>query len=419
MSKLAFFRQSGWMVVATTASGVLMYAVHKVATIEGLGMSAAEYGVFTTLLQVLNLMSVPAIGLQLTFVQQTASMTSEAHRRELAGAYRALLRGTFLLWLAGLALTFVFQRKLLATYQVGNPVALWVTLLLGLTSLWSPIVLGTLQGKQHFSWLGLASILNGFIRLSAIAVIVLALGWREAAGGMAAAFIGMAAAVAIGAWHTREVWRETPEPFRWAPWLRRTLPLMLGFGATTTMLTVDMLVVQEFFPREETGYYGAAGMIGRALFFFLAPVTAVMFPKIVQSAARAEQSNVLFQAVGVTALLGVGAGLFCTFFAELPLRIVYNPSFLKIAPLVPVFVWCMLPLALASVLVNNLLAREKFAVVPWLAAVAAGYYFALRHAAEIQPQKFEPVVFTLGIFSTLLLLVCLLFTWLAGRQRGT
>ena len=151
-----------------------------------------------------------------------------------------------------------------------------------------------------------------------------------------------------------------------------------------------------------------------------------MFPKIVDSAARSEKSNVLFLALGATALMGAGAALFCTFFPEVPLRLVYNSSFLKIAPLVPVFAWCMLPLTLSSVLINNLLARAKFAVVPWLALLAVGYYFALSRAAQlalhdpanIGPDDFVPVVKTLGLFASLMMGICLFFTW-RGRARAT
>ena len=50
--RFAFFRQSGWMMVATTTSGLLMFAVHIFAP----WMPAAEYGLFGTLLQVMNLM---------------------------------------------------------------------------------------------------------------------------------------------------------------------------------------------------------------------------------------------------------------------------------------------------------------------------------------------------------------------------
>jgi O-antigen/teichoic acid export membrane protein len=407
MSKFAFFRQSGWMVIASTVSGGLMYAAH----IPAQQMPPAEYGVFVTLLQVLNLMAIPAVGLQLTFVQQSVAAVDAARRAELTGTMRALLRGTFLLWLVLVAGALIFQRSILADYKVANPAALWITLVLGLASLWSPIILGTLQGRQNFLWLGWAAMLNGLTRLTTIAIIVLILG-GYAAGAMTGALLGMLAAMMIAVWHTRDLWRGPAAAFAWLPWLRRITPLTLGFGAVTFMISQDMIVVQRFFPKEETGYYGAAGMIGRAIFFFTAPMTAVLFPKVVQSALRAEKSSVLAQAFGATALLGGVAALGCTLFPELPLQIIYQPSFLKVAPLVPLFAWCMLPLTLSSVLVNNLLARERFAVVPWLIAVAAGYSLALRYRHD----TFETVIQTLGMFGSLLLVICLFFTWWESRR---
>ena len=416
--KLAFFRQSGWMVLAATISGVLMYAVHKLAST----MPKAEYGVFTTLLQVLNQMAIPAAGLQLTFVQQAVAATSDEEHRRLTGAMRSLLGGTFVLWLVLAAAALFSSGFLMNKYQIVNPAALWVTLLLGLASFWSPIVLGVLQGRQNFLWLGWANMLNGLTRLGAVAVIVVGLGGC-AAGGMTGALLGMLVAMGIAVWQTWNLWHGPAEPFDWWPWLKRMFPMTAGFGAVTFMLTQDMLTVQEFFPAEETGYYGAAGMIGRALYFFTAPVAAVLFPKLVHSAVRAEKSSVLAQALGATALLGGAAALFCTFLPELPLRIIYDPSYLKIAPLVPLFAWCILPLILAGVLVNNLLARERYAAVPFLVAVAVGYVFALNHVgAKHGPsgvEGFAMVIKTLGLFSSLLLVVCLFFTWWDGRSGKT
>lgn len=419
MSKSSFFRQSGWMMLASTAAGLCMFAVHKAAG----AMPKSEYGVFITLLQVLNQMTIPAVGLQLSFAQMTVDSVAANRPEKLRGALRAVMLGTFAVWLLMAVPTLVFQHWITIEYKINNPAAIWVTLLLGLASLWSPIILGTVQGRQNFLWLGWAFMLNGLTRLVAVTVIVVVLGWA-AAGAMFGAVLGMVISMVIGVWQTREYWQGPAEPFEWVPWLKRLLPLTFGFGGVLYMMSLDMIVVQRYFPAQETGYYGAAGMIGRAIYFFTAPLTSVMFPKIVDSAARSEKSNVLFLALGATALMGAGAALFCTFFPEVPLRLVYNESFLKIAPLVPVFAWSMLPLTLSSVLINNLLARSKFAVVPWLALLAVGYYFALSHAAQgvtqgsasIGPQDFVPVVRTLGTFASLMMAICLFFTW-QGRAK--
>jgi len=113
-------------------------------------------------------------------------------------------------------------------------------------------------------------------------------------------------------------------------------------------------------------------------------------------------------ALGVTLLAGGAAALGCTLFPSLPLRIVYEKSFLDVStPLVPWFAWCMLPLTLSNVLINSLMARARFNAVPWLVAVAVGYGVTLyfRH------DTFQSVIQTLGIFSVLLLAVCSWFTW--------
>ena len=77
-----------------------------------------------------------------------------------------------------------------------------------------------------------------------------------------------------------------------------------------------------------------------------------------------------------------------------------------VAQLIPWFVWCMLPLGLANVLVNNLLAREQYRAIPWLMIVGAGYATAL----TFRNGTLITVIQTLGVFSMILLSVAAAFT---------
>lgn len=402
--RMAFFRQSGWMMIAATAGGAFMYCVHPIAS---RGMPKDEYGVFTALLQVISLMGIPAGGLQMIFAQQVAAAITEEQRRLVISTFKRVLQGIFCIWVLIAVVVAIFWKQAAAGLQLSNPAALAASVGVGLSALMMPTVLGMMQGRQNFLWLGWANILNGVGRFLAVCVVVLLLhGW--AAGTMCAVFLGMTGAVVIGIWQVRDVWRTAIVKVAWGEWLGRAVPLTLGFGVATFMLSADMIFVQHFFPREQTGFYAAAGMIGRALVFFTQPLTLVMFPKIAHSAARAEKTDALALALGITALAGAAVAVGCTLFPSLPLRIVYDKSFLEVAtPLVPWFAWCMLPLTLANVLINALLARGKFAVVPWLVAVAIGYGVALANFHE----SFKMVIQTLGVCSTLLFLVCAWFTW--------
>jgi O-antigen/teichoic acid export membrane protein len=416
---ITFFRQSGWMMIASTVSGLFMYGVHPIAS---RGMPKTEYGVFTTLLQIVTMMTIPAGGLQQTIAQQQAAAITDEKQRVVASEFRGVLKALFFIWLAMAAMAAAFWKPALAGLKIQNPMALAATVLIGLTAMWMPLVSGVLQGRQNFLWLGWVTILNGIGRVAFICLVVLVFhGW--AAGAMSAVFFGMVILITISLWLVRDVWKIESTPVPWKDWLSRVVPLTLGLGAANFMLSADMIFTQKFFPGDKTAYYAAAGMIGRALIFFTQPLSTVMFPKLARAKATGEKSHALALALGTTVFFGGCAAVAFTILPWLPLRIVYDKSFLFAAPLVPWFAWCMLPLAVSQVMVNSLMARSKFSAVPWMMAVAVAYGVALSvvgqhfgNAADTL-SGFRAMIQTIGVFNLLLFGVCAVFTWGKFTQK--
>ncbi len=410
-----FLRQSGGLTAAIFLGGLASYAVHKFAK----EMPKADYGVFTTLLQLLNLVGIPVIGIQTTLAQQTAAAQTAGDRRQLAAALRTVLLGILVIWIATAAIVLVFQNQLLETLKISSPGTLWITMACALMALWLPVFSGVLQGRQDFLRLGGSIFSLSVVRLISIAVIV---GFSAyVTSVMVGVWLGYFAALALVWWAARDALRNAgDEPFLWRPWVKRLVPFKFGAGAGILLMCADMILVQHYFKAEQTGFYAAAGMIGRALVFLVGPIVMVMFPKVARATATGEKSNVLFQTLGLTALIAGGAAGFCTLFPELPLRLVYDPSFLPIAaPLVPWFAWAMTPLVLAGVLNSHLLARGRYAVVPWLMIVAISYLVVLsvvaKRSSTLEPLTgFIRVVQTLGLFNLLFLVVALFFSW---RER--
>jgi O-antigen/teichoic acid export membrane protein len=407
MSRATFFRQSGWMVIAAVVSGLAMYGVHPFAK----KIPESEYGILGLLLALLNCMAIPSLGLQMVFVQQTAGAISDAQKRRLAGTARSVLLGTFGIWVLMAGVVFVFQEQVVAKWQISNPAAVWLTVLVALAAMWSPIFGGILQGQQNFFWMGWASILNGGGRLASVAVIVLVF-HGYATGMVGGILIGTLMMLTVFIWQTRRIWLGPGESFEWQPWFARVIPLTFGFGAFSFMFSADPLFIQAFFDKDQTGFYIAAGTLSRALVAFTGPVVAVMFPKIVRSAASAEKTDVLGLTLLTTAALAGAGAVGLSVIAPWLLQIVYKDSFQAAVPLLPWFAWSMVPLALANVLLNDLLARSQFRVVPWLVAVAGAYAFALLRFHD----SFLTVIRTLGVFNLLFLGVTIRFTW-RGRSR--
>lgn len=412
-SGTTFVRQGSLLVVATVSGGVFMTLTQIVAN---RWMEPVEYVIWCALLRVFLLMSIPAAGLQIIFAQQTAAAVTDVRHRQLTTTLGATFRATFYIWLFMVAAGFFAQAKWVSALKITNPAALWVTVMIGLASLWSPILRGVLQGLQNFTGLGRVLILDGVGRFAAIAVILWLGG--QAAGGMTGALIGQGVSVLVGAWLIRRLLFDPGERMEWRPWLRRVVPLTLGIGTIQFMSNADVVYVQSLFSSDKTLLYMPAAIIGLALVTFTTPLAAVMFPKVVRSAALTQDTRAVRQALTATALLCGAAALACTVLPELPLRIIYfsRPIYWAAAPLVPWFAWCLVPLVLANVLLANLLARERFAVVPWASLLAVGYGVALamlkpRLLLMAEMDAFRTVIQTLGTFSLLVLALTTLFTW--------
>ncbi len=405
MSKNTFYRQSAWMMIATIAQGALMWAVHLLSKY----IPDSEYGTFGTLLSLSML--VPVLPLQMVFAQQTAAALATGRQAQLARMLRMAWVGTFVVWLLAVVVMHFFQGYLIDRWNLSNPLAIWVVLAGWLGCIWTPIFWGAMQGKQDFLWMGWSMIFNGIGRLGCAAVFVLVLG-GYATGMMAAVAIGYGLAICVGIWATRDLWMGRGEPFAVGAILKQIIPLLLGFGACQFLFTSDTMFVKAWFPGDPTAFYVAAGTLSRGVIWLVMPLVAVMFPKIVHSTARSEKTDVMAITLLGTAVLAMAGAVGLWVVGPLVVRLVFKPSYVEVATsLLPWYAGAMIPLSLANVLVNNLLARSQFKVVPWLIALAVAYPVALNyfHGSMIA------VLQTLAAFCTILLAISAWFTW---GQKG-
>ena len=407
--KAAFFRQSGWLMFAGVASGALMWGVHFLAK----KIPEAEYGTVGKMLAVIIIL--PVIPLQTVFARETAAALALGHTRALAGLIRKMLAVMLGFWLVASAVVLWFQAGILTHWKVTHPASLWLLLLSVLASLVMPVFCGALQGAQNFLWLGGTMVVNGVVRLvvSALAVTLVA---ATAVGVMAGILVGVMVTVGLAMWQSRPLWTGHAEPFHWRLLLRQMAPLLIGFTACQFLFSADTIFVGAFFPAEETGYYAAAGTLSRALIWLVMPLATVMFPKLVHSAAKSEKSNLMALTLLSTAGLAACGAVGLIVLGPWVVQFVYKANYVEVATsLIPWYAGAMIPLSLANVLVNNLLAKSDFRVVPWLAllAVAYGVTLAFWHPS------LKVVLQTLGAFNLLLFLACALFTWGLAPNKPT
>ena len=394
------------MMFAAIAGGAMTFGVHFLNK----KIPDAEYAIFGTLLMMTA--CIPTMPLQMVFAQQTAQALATNRERQLAGMIRLAWLWTFVLWAVGALLVFAFQGAIVQSWKLPNAVALWVTLFVVLASLWTPLFAGVLQGRQDFFWFGWAMMSGGIVRLVVAAAAVLFFAGKNATGLMIGTLAGVGLGVVIFTWRSRDLLWMRPEKFDVKNSLGQMLPLMLGFGACQFLFTTDTMFAKAYFSGDEMKPYVAAGTLSRALLWLVLPLASVMFPKIVHSSAKAEKTNLFNIVVLGTAVLAVCGAIGLWLVGPLVVKIVYKSGDVaKTVALLPWYAGAMIPLALANVIVNDLLARSRFKIVPFMVVLVVIYAFALPQMMNRFPGRLEVVLQTLGVFNLLLFAICAWFAW--------
>ncbi len=402
----AFFRQSGWMMIATITGGAMTFGVHFLNK----KIPDAEYSIFGTLLMVTA--CIPTMPLQMVFAQQTALALATNRERQLSGMIRLAWLWTFVLWAVAALAVLAFQGAIVQSWKLPNAVCLWITLPVVLASLWTPLFAGVLQGRQDFFWFGWAMMSGGIARLVVAAAAVFLFAGRNATGLMIGALAGVGLGVAIFTWRSRDLLLMRPEKFDVKNSLGQMLPLMLGFGTCQFLFTTDTMFAKAYFSGDEMKPYVAAGTLSRALLWLVLPLAAVMFPKIVHSSVKAEKTNLFNIVVFGTAVLAVCGAIGLWLVGPLVVKIVYKSGDVaKTVSLLPWYAGAMIPLALANVMVNDLLARSRFKIVPFMVVLVLVYAFALPQILNRFPGRLEVVLQTLGVFNLLLFAIAAWFIW--------
>jgi O-antigen/teichoic acid export membrane protein len=407
----AFFRQSGWLMIATIIAGIMSYAVHFLAK----DISESEYSIFVTMLMVTA--CIPVMPLQMVFAKLTADGLATNRLRQLAGMIRLGWLWTLILWAVASLIVLCFQNQIAERWHLNGLEVLWVTLAVVLMNLWMPMFSGVLQGRQDFFWLGWAAIVSGFGRLAVAALIVLAF-HGGATGMIAGAFAGIGAWAGIAIWRSRDLWRVKPELFDGRSLFKQVAPLMVGFAACQFLFTTDTMFAKAYFSGDEMAAYGAAGTLSRGLLWLVLPLAAVMFPKIVHASAKSEKSNLLGIVLLGTAVLTIcGAAGLCIV-GPIVVKLVYTPAYVATTTkLLPWYAFSMVPLALANVLVNDLMARARFKVVPLMVLLALAYGFTLPFMLN-RFHHMEVALQTLGAFNLLLLAICAWFSFGSPKLKA-
>jgi O-antigen/teichoic acid export membrane protein len=370
-------RQNAILFTGGLVAGIGGFVFHAIA---GRILGPAIYGQVAFLIALYAVGTAPALILVVVLARYTATLAARGD----AGVRSLLARTTRLVaipCLLAVLVTSLIARPVAAFEHLGSTIPI---LILGfsIALIWQvAIPRGILQGLQRFTSLSLNLSLELIMRT--VLVFVLLKAGYAVSGAMAAVFIGLCFAFALGLFTLRDHFRDKAARVR--------LRVMAGFSITAAagiigvqiLYNQDVILAEHYLSSHDGGIYGGLNKIGTIVFFLTLSVSQVLFPRVVEAVAKEQHpGRILLSSAGILAALGACALLVFAVAPGLVVGVLFGKGFSDAIPYVFAVGVIGLALSLDNLLVQFFMAVHDRVFVPILFAgvIAEGLLIFLFHA---------------------------------------
>ncbi len=369
---------SSWLLAGGVAGGILGYVFQ---IIMGRMLSVAEYGALSSIMAIYAIMSTPFQTIFMIVSRRVSVLKSQKNIDSIAKLFFVLnykVAGiSFILILFFWFLPFIKKYLL-----IENSSQFYLLIGILISTTFFSINKAYLQGLQYFKWLSASGVLsNLFKTIIAIIFVYFGFGVSGALGGV---FISTLITLVLTYFilHPTLNKNSTSSPST-TSFLFKSASLAVLFAniAFATMTQIDMVLVKYFFSEQDAGLYAAASILGKAAMYLPGGVTMALFPMVAENHAKGtSSSNLMFQAVNITALLSLIGALFYYFFADYIILFLYGADYKDASIILKYFGFAILPMSLIMVAEYFLIAMGRvlfaylFILVAPLQAIAIYYY---------------------------------------------
>jgi len=331
-------------------------------------LSYADYAIFSSLLSVIIIASVPANSLNTIIVKFATGYYAKNQTEKLK-----LLYLKFLKFILGVSI-FICLLFVSLSIPISNFLRLdnlWYVVLVGVTvaAFYLNVLNGAfLQSLLKFSFISLVTSISGLIKLL-VGVVLVYLGFR-AFGGLWSIFFMTFVSFLIGFYPLRkiillkvknkDILIKTDEIYSYA------IPTFVTVLSLTAFTSMDVILVKHFFNPQEAGFYAGLSLIGKVIFYFTAPIPMVMFPLLVKRHSTGKNFKSLFYLALILVLLpSLAITVFYFFFPEAVIMLFLGGrDYLTIAKYLGFFGLYLTIFSLVNVCVNFFLSLNKTKIAP-------------------------------------------------------
>lgn len=370
-----FLRNNMLILILLNSSNIFNYLFQLTA---GRGLTTIDYGSFNAVNSMAVILSAPIAVMPFLFSRYTVKLAEsglEQVKRLLVDGFRGTVFLAGILFLIGL-ITVPWLQDFLHLETKAPIVIMLVQLALSLVF---PVFLGVIQGLHRFTAFGICSSSVALIRFLSGMLFVLALEWGVN-GALLSGTAGMFIAMGIGVWAVRDILKLPGDPLPhdlFSEMRKYSFPVFLSTTMVMVLGNLDIVLVKHFCSPEEAGLYAIAAILGRIALFLPGVLMVVLFPEATKAQTKGkEDTRILWVSLAMTAFLGGGVALVCTFWPEQIIILLFGAKYQAGAELLKIISLAMAMLSVANVIFTYCLARSEFNFL-WPLAFGVGLMLLL------------------------------------------
>lgn len=355
--------KGGVVIIAGTLIGsVANYAYN---TLTGRFLGPENYGIFTSLMSLLAIVSVPMMAIQTVSAKFSSKFLAENRLGKVRALVSSLHRRLWPIGVAAALMIMILSGFVGRYLHIPSLVPIFILAIIFIVAFLVPITRGVIQGMQKFFQLSINTSLDALFRLG-IGMALIALGFKVngAVGGVVA---GTVLAYLFSFLPIRNILKHSSEPFDKKKIMEYSWPTVVVILCLTALVNADIIMAKHYLPPVEAGHYAALSTIAKIIFYFSGPIVSVMFPMISDLYSKGERHYHLL----ITTLIGVfGASMailvFFTLAPQFTIKMLYGQQFISVWHFLPSMGLVMVLYGLVNVMANYFLSINKMKFVPFL-----------------------------------------------------
>ena len=330
----------------------------------GRALGPEQYGILGALFSIFYIESYAYTGIDTIITK----FVSEYKAKKQFGKINSLIKRSFaklsFYGFIGLIVYFLISKYIANFLNISN---VFLVILMGVVmflALLAIVMNGVLRGLQKFNWLAANNILTAFAKLI-FGVLLVTLGFGVA-GALNSLNIAFAFAILIPLIPIWFVFRYKQEPINHIDIFKYSLPIFLAAISLLLITNFDLILVKHYFSSLESGFYAAASMLAKIIWFISTALVIVMFPKIADLyEKKKDTSSLLKNSLFYTFLISFSVILVYFTAPTFISKLLYGPEY-EISGLIGLFALALGFFALNNVLVYYNLAIKKTRFVIFL-----------------------------------------------------